>query len=710
MIPNKAKIKAIDTDIKNLATKEEIAKKMLASINDYESRFIAQREDWADSVNGLWNQMDSAFRTLVNDNTAKDINRYGANVPDEWERAKVGTTQFYRQVTQKAANGYAVQTSKDMPFKYQPIHDKSEDIDHAADRAKRLNLLAKWSMKRDKFHIKSIEFWNQVRKYGNIPVMVEWVRREGTREEKVPEFGPDGTVIDWKFEEVDAIIENRPNTTILPVESVYADTLIGNIQDQDCVIVCSKVGLSHIVSGIRNGYYRDDLLELLNNSHEWDGLGGTPNADEKARNRALGQTPTQSTGQYVKREVFINAPIDEDKEKWDDKKNVPLRYRVTLIGNTPDTSIIARIERNQEPDDSIPIEMIHANPDDSDYLYHISDYEIVRANMSTETTLVRQAIDNNTLVCKPPLIEVRGAIDGNDRRFGPNSRFVADSLDSIREFNVRDISNSTLGILQYMKEDSNTALSIDKNMIGESFGARTSAQEAGTISSNTARPNLVNIEYVLEQYLGFIASRYKVGWENYGVHEQVIQITDEDGELMFIKPSDIHGEFDVVIDVMDDIKDEAIESNKLIGFAQTMGGIPQLAEQVDWADLATKLSENIMGTASFIKGIDEGDVVDNARKNLAILLNTGVMPDLNPAMNLRKHLEIYKAERKRWTGYEEQNQFIPALDELIASVEGMIGGGGGGQAQMMMQNGANEVIPEGEARRQLVSGVAGGFQ
>ena len=69
-------------------------------------------------------------------------------------------------------------------------------------------------------------------------------------------------------------------------------------------------------------------------------------------------------------------------------------------------------------------------------------------------------------------------------------------------------------------------------MIGESFGARTSASEAGTIAANSARPNLVNIEYILTQLLGFVAQRYKVNWEAFGTKEQVVQISDENDNVL----------------------------------------------------------------------------------------------------------------------------------------------------------------------------------
>jgi hypothetical protein len=168
MIPSEADIEVvkqlIGEEVENLAGNEDIA------------------ED-----SGIWNQADAAFRSFINDSSVQSLKSKGANEPDEWERAKVATTQFYRHVTQMAANGYAVQTSKDMPFQYEAIVDGEEDV-QAEDRAERLNLLAKWSMKRDKFNILSMNFWTLIKKYGNIPVMVEWRRRMGTKVNRIPVF------------------------------------------------------------------------------------------------------------------------------------------------------------------------------------------------------------------------------------------------------------------------------------------------------------------------------------------------------------------------------------------------------------------------------------------------------------------------------------------------------------------------------------------
>ncbi len=713
--PNEAEIEVneayFQTDVKNLVSNEDIESFTKGCVSDYEARFKGQRAEWDEETTGIWNLQDAMWRSGLNDSAVQSQKHRGANEPDQWERAKTGSTLFYRQVRQKASNGYAVQTSRDVPFKYDAISSSEFDKAEYADaRADKLNLLAKWSMKNDKFGLKCIDFWTQVYKYGNVPVMVEWVQEMGKKVISEPVFEP-GTnnITDTVKREIDTAIVNRPTFNVLPVESLYADTAIGNIQDQECVIVSTVVSMTDLIDGVRSGIYREDLIELIGRTQQWDGSsGGYDNQNNKKNNRGMEREPTNSgTGQYLKREIFVNMPIDDEKETWDEMKNIPKRFRVTMFGNTPNSAIVARVERNQEPDDTIPIEMIHANPDDGDLLYHISDYEVIRSNIATETTLIRQTLDNNTLVNKPPQWEVAGAVEGNDRSFGPEARWIVDDPNSIGFIDVRDLSQTNIQLLQYIKEDSNTANAIDKNMVGESFGARTTASEATTISGNSRRPNVVNIEYILQQFVSFYAQRLKVSWEAYGRHDQIIQITDDNENRHFIKPTGISGEFDIVVDVVDDMKDEEVKAQRLINGATTFANNPQLSGQVDWALMASELAESIFGTDKFIVPAQDGDAVATANNNLVMMLQHGQPPQLTPDMNLAKHLEVYKEARQQWKGYEDQNPNIQVLDNAIGQLEQMVAqqNQGGGQQ-------APQGLPQAQAQlqQQLTSGALGGVQ
>jgi len=99
-----------------------------------------------------------------------------------------------------------------------------------------------------------------------------------------------------------------------------------------------------------------------------------------------------------------------------------------------------------------------------------------------------------------------------------------------------------------------------------------------------------------------------------------------------------------------------------------------------------------------------GDAENNAMNNLALMLNNGIQPQFTPNMNLKKHLEIYKQERMRWTGYEDQNQNIGLLDNAIAQLEQMVGQQGA-QGQLGQQGVATESVVQG----QETAGVLGGI-
>jgi hypothetical protein len=207
----------------------------------------------------------------------------------------------------------------------------------------------------------------------------------------------------------------------------------------------------------------------------------------------------------------------------------------------------------------------------------------------------------------------------------------------------------------------------------------------------------------LEQYLGFYAHRLKVNWEAYGRKDQVVQITDENGNLVSVRPINITGEYDIVIDIMDDIKDDAVKAQRMLNFMQVIGNSPA-AQNIDWQEFTKDLSDKIMGTSKYVVPGNEGDAEANARQNLLLMLNNGIPPQLSDNMNLRKHLEIYKAERTRWTGAEDQNpNVVGILDPVIAQLEQRI-------ANPPQQAALPGTPTEAVAGGQIASGAQGGIQ
>jgi hypothetical protein len=116
--------------------------------------------------------------------------------------------------------------------------------------------------------------------------------------------------------------------------------------------------------------------------------------------------------------------------------------------------------------------------------------------------------------------------------------------------------------------------------------------------------------------------------------------------------------------------------------------------------LAEVLGEQMMGTSKFVIDGGDGDAEENARRNVMLMIQQGIPPQISNRMNAPKHLEIYKQERTRFQGYEEQYPNLAVLDQAIAQLE---------QEAATPQPQANAQLQgEGEQNRQALSGQAGG--
>lgn len=104
----------------NYASNEETVEKLLDFVNGRYQTYKSDREQFEDIVE-LCDYMHKCAQNRTINSSEKEK---GANLPDD-ERANVGSTMFHRISNQNAATGMAIQTSKDMPFKYSPVYNEA---------------------------------------------------------------------------------------------------------------------------------------------------------------------------------------------------------------------------------------------------------------------------------------------------------------------------------------------------------------------------------------------------------------------------------------------------------------------------------------------------------------------------------------------------------------------------------------------------------
>lgn len=688
----------------NLAESKELADSFLKEADTYYTRYESDRKV---DMEDVWKIADYMYKCGKNRTLAAEEIDVGANTPDDNERAQTGSTLFYRQVNQLASQGVSVMMSRDVPLKYVPI--STEDVSGSSEDsrmiANQLNTLIKWTIKKDRFNLKAINFWHQIYKYGNIPVSIQMIRKLETRTVRDNIYAsipnPDGSsgvpvLTGHNYREEEFVTENYPSISLIPIENLYADMNIGNIQDQNCVIVESLKNKSQIFSEIRTGNYRD-LTKELTDKFLWDGVAGSQVRKDRKDN--LNQTTTDETmsGQYLIRDIFMRCPINGSS--WDAEGSEPLLYFGTVIGNDMKSGLLAGLERNKDPNDRIPIEMIHCLPDDDNNLYHISPAEIVRSNYSVECTIKNQMIDNGTLVLSPPLVVLEGGHDVTDFTFKRNAVWQVRQPNAITSLEVRDITQSMPQFLEYIKADNNQALGTDKPFMGESFGARTSALESSNIYRNSIQPHLIRVRFILDQLLGFCGMNWKDYWQNFSVPGQVVAITDQE-EQTTIYPERLHGEFDIEVDIVDEFEDDVVTQNRINEAMKLIAMSPEFAKRCNITELLRQwFVKNKFDASRLVNEPQDADAVSVANNENLMMMSNGVPAMVKPGENMQVHLSIHEGEKLRYRGIESHYPNYQLLEQHIEetkmaiqqAIQGVQNQPTGNQSQGAGEMGGNEI-------------------
>ena len=642
-----------------LAGNKELTLRATKEAQEDFSRFQTDREDYQD----IWQVADymvkcAQNRTVNAAERSKGANTQGADDTTEDgsdTRANVGSTIFFQQQRTLAAMGVSVQESKPVPFKYQAIIN--ENVPYSQEEgneiANQKNVLARWTMKKDGFRLKTVEFWHQIWKYGAVPVGIfqKTVKKKVVlKRTSYAEIDGQRVPVGETEEEREIVTDNYPSMRIFPLASLYADVW-RCWDDQDCILVATVRNRAQIYGDVKAGFFEEARYKEIKKSHEWDGYSGRNFVEEQAENTGDVTYNPRTTGQFLQWDIFKLCPIKNGK--WDDEA-VPQWYWITVIGNSPDNGVVVRFERNPDPDDEIPIRLINALPDDSDMLYHISPAEVIRSNYSTECTLKGMAIDNMALVNEPPLMAVEGAHRVTDFEFKRGQLWRVMSPDAIKEFQVRDNTQQTVALLSYVNEDTRSALFTNAPITGqEGYGARTSASEAVGARRSAMTPHLVTTRYILDQLLTWYARKLSRYWETFGTDDQIIAISDEP-RYPQIRPSELHGDFDIEVNIVDEFYDDLVMEQRTNEQLRMVASSPLMQKYIDVGKLLKPLYERQRLPLDAIKAPLSLDAKKMARDENRRMIENGEPLRPEQGEDHAGHLAEHEGEYLRWQGIDPQ--------------------------------------------------------
>ena len=552
---------------KSIAGDDEIDKGFLKRAKIHFDRFSSQRTPYED----LWDVYDHMYKGGPNRTIQSSEEGLGANlqagldIDGSVTRAQLGSPLLHRLITQMCAQYMAVYLSRAQPFKYSPIVNPrayGSDVESEPD-AEVANLYAKWTLRRNNDSEGSHNFATSIYKNGNVPEMVYW-QKETLGD---VEYGY------TKFEQ-------------FPLRNLWADVNGGPLERQHCVITCSPATFDDIQKGTKDREYDSDQCMKITRQYLWDGVWGT-NADTEQTNQGLDTNSLPSdTGLYLKWEIFMLTGFPD--------KGNPQRWWATVIGNTIEDGIIIRLEVGRDPDGENPFHMSHANPDDTKNLYHVAPADIIRSNYSLDCTLKSQIVDEGTASLLAPDIIREGAFPNQtDFKYtGKPWECQGDPDGAMKRHQTGSASQMAMNLLEYIRDESRNALSMDKPFTGEEFGSRTSATEAGNIFRTSSQPILAGIRYIMNQGSRWKARKILSYGYAFAKEETMIAVTDDKGTVRTIKmKKDINRAFDIDIDIVDEFENTVLRRQAVNEKVGIIASSPELSKEVDIPELVREWFE-----------------------------------------------------------------------------------------------------------------------
>lgn len=664
----------------NLATDEELIKKVLPKIQEYYNSHKSNRyvyeEIWrlADEMWKCGQNLAIRERERQRADSQNDVD--GAKDLTKTKAQRKGATLFFRQVRTITSSIMSVLRSKPDPYKYVPIQDNDDftSDEQATDVAEQHNLIDRWARKRDRFDSKAFEIIHAVVKYGNYPISTGWNRRIQRRVDRFPIYAPnpdggDPIISGYEHREEEKLVDNQPTLGAIPIENLWADPSVGDIQRQSCILIDDYVPLPDITSREKmDGLYVN--TDKITESHKWNGnREDNQILENRSLSAGLSSDPARwATGLYKQTDVYVVLPITEDG-RWDDA--APLsKFWLTFIGGL-DSPVCVRFERNPDPDDEWPVKMLHAMPDDGDKLYHFGYAQALRGDFDEQTTTRHQLIDNRTLQNNRPAIAVQGEVfpdSVNGLRYGKDKVIWCEKKDSLTWQDTPDLSQFGLAHLAYFDDDANRTAGTDKPMIGEYGGARTSATESQIVSQNSAQPQLMLANYLLTDFLLFHASKSLRLFHLYG-DDRMIRCITHKGQPRKINPSQLWGDFDVEISLVDDYERNAMNIQNITGASQTL--IPLFQSVLDMPAVAEDVFGKIfkMDVARWIKPNQNRDATRLAQAENRMMIDLGQFVAPSPGENHDTHLTEHKQEAIKWSGAEDTNPNVQLINRHIEQQE-----------------------------------------
>ena len=561
-VPDVGNLPSYYDKINNLAGDEELCKKVRkwCATNIEHFRSQGERKKQVDS-GGINDMADRFYRVAERRNTSSKQHQN--------THSDVASTVFFKAVrTITAGQQMMFFNGKDLPATFEPEFNTNEFTSkQGKDIAEQQNLLETHTFNQDEREakLKKSLLWNQV--YGQEMISNEWAREEITTKERVPiQFTNDEDMMPVAFERRDVTrVKEGPRVIRHPLKDCYFDAKIDDMNAQRLLAVLQENNWESLAGDQKAGFIMN--VDKLNAGMLSTG-DDTETFDDKTDNKDDNATP-EGSGNFKVWQCWCRIPVSENKKKgrgkWDAKKNAPVLYWATFVGDINGNAVCVRLIKNPYHHGEIPFKLLHAIDDDSG-AYHLSWASILDSIYWQIVTNLNQAADNVNLRNKAPLIKM-GPVYTRDLTYRQNMVIDIARGSTLETMKVPDTTQITLALHDILVRDLEQTTGADKPILGQALGARTSATEAKQVLDQALLPLDAQASYVADQLFPWLYRLDAKMWRQYSNPKEVLSIT-HNNLIMPVKPAELWGPFNIKVTAVTRFRNNAIQRQNLNSFLQ----------------------------------------------------------------------------------------------------------------------------------------------
>jgi hypothetical protein len=680
--------------LNNLAKDKQLTADLLAWANNQWQYYNGQgqREKFC-GASGVMDIADRMYRVAERRDTSSK--QYQTTLSD------VPSTMFYKQHRTLVANLRSIYfQDSELPAKYEPEVNTTEYTYESGQQiALYHNMLEQFTFDEDKRKQKVHDFLNQLVKYGNAMVSIEWDRQEQTvRERKPVQFDEQGNPTEFQWDDaIKRTTKDCPSLILHDLKDCWFDATIDDIQKQRCLLIREQVTYERLLGDQAAGFITN--VESIDTSMLYRGDNESDNVIEQRYENADENAVSEPNGLFELWHVWCRVPIKEHKRKasgkWDTKSSLPTLYWATFVGDLQGgKATCVRLIKCPYYNGQIPYKMIHSHWDDKG-AYHVGLSNMLEPLYWQNTTNVNQAIDNVTLANRAPYI-AEGPLFTRNLEFGPNKVVSVPKGTTITRMVIPDRTGMTINMAKSLEDDANQTAGTDKPLLGQPVGGRQTATAATQVLDQAILPIDAMASYIADQLFDWMLESDAAQWRQWGNPVLMRGITNVNEPIgAIINPAELYGPIKTRVVAVDRFRNNAVNRMQMNTFIS--GSYPLAAEIMGedgkrefWRQ-AFKMAgfENVNELVPLVGDYDaQARALEEARS--MILMGTWVEPLKNE--NHKQHLAVLRPLLVQYKNLPE-GEFDPQRFAMLeahiqqreqimeqkesASVALQAGGGGG---------------------------------